>query len=1058
MKRICLIFFVILGLLGNSLYAQERRVTGTVTDAETGATMPGVTVFIQGTTIGTITDADGRYELTVTPQNVLVFSSVGMATQQITVGDRTVINVALAPDVALLEEIVVTAVGIRREAKALGYSVQTVGGDDIARSGNVNLLNSLSSRAAGVSITSSSGAAGSSAFMTIRGVSSITGNNQPLFVVDGVPIDNSEVASTTRTAGVALSNRAIDINPEDIEEISILKGGAATALYGIRAANGAVIITTKRGRDTGPQRMDVSVNSSVTMEWPSMLPEKQDLYAQGVGGNLGLTGTLSWGPLLSSLRHDVNNRTAAHPAGVPIVSGDANLPAVMPFDNYGNFFQTGVTYNNSVSVSGGTDQATYYFSLGNLSSEGIVPNNTFQRTSVTLAGDARISPRVRTQGRLAYTNSGGTRIQQGSNTSGVMLALARMPRNFDVSGAVSDPANDEASYRLADGSQRNAYAGAGYDNPFWTVNMNPFEDKVNRFIGSAQVDVDALDWLTFTYRLGTDFFTDRRKQIIAIGSRTSATGNVFEDHFFRQDINSDLFANANFNLTPDIRATVLLGNNLYQYDYQNLYSQIGGLVIPEFYNLSNSASVFGSEAIFKKRTAAVYTDIGLDWRSTLFFNATFRREWSTTLPEDNNYFDYPSFNGSFVFSELPALVDSDILSFGRIRASYAQIGNDAPIYGTFQTYSSAAAGDGWTTVGIRFPNYGTAGYQVGNTLANPELRPEKATSYEFGFDVRFLQGRLGLDFTYFDMKNEDLILSVPIATSSGYYFANLNAASMTNKGIEIVLNAIPVRTSDITWEVDFNFTRINNTVTALAEGVDNVFLGGFIGKQVRAVVDNPYGSIFGTDYIRDDQGRLIIDDDPNSASYGYPMMDPEDKNIGNVMPDWTLGIYNGFRYRNFALNALLDIKVGGKMWNGTRGANIYFGIDKETENRGETKVFDGVKQSNGQPNDIEAVLSQAWYTGDGGGFFGPGAPFVDDTDWVRLREVTLSYTLPRNLMTEIGIRSTEVYLTGRNLWISTPYVGVDPETSLYGSNNAQGLEYYNMPGVRSILFGLRVNI
>jgi outer membrane receptor protein involved in Fe transport len=498
---------------------------------------------------------------------------------------------------------------------------------------------------------------------------------------------------------------------------------------------------------------------------------------------------------------------------------------------------------------------------------------------------------------LAYTNSGGNRIQQGSNTSGVMLALTRMPRNFDVTGGTSDPKNDPASYMLPAGTQRNPYGGAGYDNPFWTVNKNPFNDKVNRFIGSAQIDVDAASWLNFTYRLGTDFYTDRRKQIIAIGSRTVPTGQVFEDHFFRQDINSDLYATADFFIVPDLRATVLLGNNIYQYDYQNLYNQIGNLVVPDFYNLSNSASVFGFEFNSRKRTAAVYTDVGLDFRSMLYFNATFRREWSTTLPEAKNYFDYPSFSGSFVFTELPALVDNNVLSFGKLRASYAQIGNDAPIFATFQTFASATAGDGWTPTAIQFPEYGTPGYNLSATLANPDLKPETATSFEVGFDLRFLQNRLGIDFTYFDMKNEDLILSVPIAASSGYTAANLNAASMTNKGIEIVLKTKPVVSSDFNWDLEFNFTKLENEVTALAEGVPSVFLGGFVGKQVRAVVGNPYGSIFGTDFQRNDDGQLIINDNPASPAYGYPMQDATDKNIGNVLPDWTLGIYNGVSYR-----------------------------------------------------------------------------------------------------------------------------------------------------------------
>jgi TonB-linked SusC/RagA family outer membrane protein len=1060
MRRFTLFLALMIFIGMQVAQAQTRTLSGTVTNAEDGSTIPGVSVVVKGTTIGTTTDLQGRYSLLVTADSrILQFSFVGMKAIEVPIGAEDVINVTMEPEVTAIEGVVVTAIGVKRETKALGYSVQAVGGDDIARSGNTNVINSLASRAAGVSVTSSSGAAGSSSFMTIRGVSSMTGNNQPLFVIDGIPIDNSELASTTRTAGVAYSNRAIDINPEDIETMSILKGGAATALYGIRAANGAVVITTKKGAATPGKRMDVSFNSSVRFEKVSQLPTLQDKYAQGSGGNLNLGGTTaSYGPLISDLRLDINNKTPYYPDGTPIVSDDPNLPQMKAYDNYDSFFQTGVTYDNSLSISGGSTDATYYFSIADLRSESIIPNNTFNRTSIALAGDAKISNKVKTSGRMSYINSGGTRIQQGSNTSGVMLALTRMPVSFDVSGGVDDPADNEASYMLPSGAQRNAYNGGGYDNPFWTVNKNPFEDKVNRFIGSIQFDYAATDWLDFTYRFGTDLYTDRRKQIIAIGSRTSPTGQVYEDHYFRQDLNSDLFATARFNLTDDLKGTFLLGNNLFQSDYQNLYNSIGGLVVPDFYNLSNAASVYGFEYNSRKRTMAFYADLGLDYKSMLYLNVTMRREQSTTLPEANNTFNYPSVSGSFVFTELPGLQDNSVLSFGKVRASYAQIGNDAPVFFTIPTYSSATAGDGWTTVGIQFPNYGTAGYMVANTLANPDLKPETAKNFEVGFDLRFLQNRIGFDFTYFDMKNEDLILSVPIAKSSGYYNANLNAASMTNSGIEIVLKTTPVMNNDFKWDLDFNFTKIENEVTKLADGVESVFLGGFVGKQVRAVVGNPYGSIFGTDFQRNDAGQLIINDDPNSPEYGYPMMDPEDQNIGNVLPDWTLGIFNSLSYKDFRLDFLLDIKTGGKMWNGTRGALMNFGMTKETEARGTEIVFDGVKESDGSVNDISAVLDQAWYTGNGGGFFGPGAPYVDDTDWVRLRELTFSYMLPRQTMNEWGLESAELYFTGRNLWLSTPYDGVDPETSLYGSDNAQGLDYFNMPGVKSYMIGLRVNL
>lgn len=1060
MKKVASLFlcFFLVGMMG--VYAQTRTISGKVVSSDDNSPIPGVSVIVKGTTLGTVTNMDGNYSIQV-PQAAqsLMFSFVGYRTVELALEGRTSLDVVMPVDILAVDEVVVTAIGVKREAKTLGYSVQTIDGDDIARSPNTNLVNSLAGKAAGVSVTSSSGAAGASSFVTIRGFASITQNNQPLFVIDGVPIDNSELASVTRTAGAGLSNRSIDLNPEDIESVNVLKGGAATALYGIRAANGAIVITTKKGQATTRQRMDVSFASSVTIEQVSNLPKLQNVYAQGSNGNLDLLTTGSWGPKISDLRYDTSRKTPEYPTGVPIVSSDTSLPQAMAYDNLRNFWQTGIGYNNSLSLSGGNDLTTFYFSLSNLSQESIIPNNTFNRTTVTVSGETKLSAKLSSSARLAYTHSGGNRIQQGSNTSGVMLALTRMPVNFDVTAGLGDPANNPASYMYTDGSmkQRNPYNAGGYDNPYWTVNRNPFKDNVDRLIGSWNLNYTANNWLSFSYRLGTDFFRDARKQIFSIGSRNATTGQVFEDHFFRQDINSDLMANINLNLTNDLKTNIVLGNNMYQYYYQNLYSNIGGLVIPDFYNLSNAASQSTSEYHSKKRTAAMYGDIGFDYKSMVYVNITGRNEWSTTLPAGNNSFFYPSFSGSFIFTELEGLKENNILPYGKIRASYAIIGNDAPIFSTSQYYGAAAAGDGWTTSAIQFPAFATPAYNLSTTLANPELKPETSTSFEVGADLRFVDNRIGLDITYFDLNNEDLILSVPIAGSSGFTSANMNAASMTNKGIEAEVKLVPVRNKDLEWNLDFNFTKLTNEVTKLADGVTSVFLGGFVGKQVRAVTGNPYGSIFGTDFQRNADGVMLIEDDPAKTFYGYPIMDTQDKNIGNVLPDWTLGINNSVKYKDVFLTFLVDIKQGGKMWNGTRGANLHFGMTEGSLERGKEKIFEGVKKSSGQPNDIKVTPGMSWFQSWGGGFNGPGSPYVDDAGWVRLREITLGYNLPKSFLTATGIKSADVFVTGKNLLIFTPYDGVDPETSLYGADNAQGLDYYNMPGVKSVMLGVKVN-
>ncbi|MFO7613666.1 MAG: SusC/RagA family TonB-linked outer membrane protein [Bacteroidales bacterium] len=1070
------IFFAFLLFAGMQSAFAQTEVKGSVTDAADGSPLPGVTIIVKGTLTGVITDAQGMYAINVpSGYNELVFSFVGMKTVEVKIDGRAVIDVQMSEDVFGLDEVVVTAIGVSREARGLGYAVQSVGSEDIARSPNINPVNSLSGRVAGVQITNSSGAAGASSYMTIRGAASLTGNNQPLFVIDGVPIDNSQLTSgnplnggNNLLYGVALSNRIVDINPEDIESINILKGGAATALYGLRAGNGAVIITTKKGTTGVGRKTTVSFNSSVTIEQVSQLPAMQDKYGQGLFGNLLANGTLStttlnWGPRLDTLRFD-GGENPYYPNGniVGMSNPNATDMRVGPYDNAGNFFQTGMAYNNSVSLTGGNQNTSYYFSIANTNSSGIVPNNTFARTSVSLAGESKLSKKFSTDARISYTNSGGDRIQQGSNTSGIMLALMRMPSNFDITGGVDDPVNDDASYRLPTGAQRNAYAGGGYDNPFWSVNMNRFNDKVNRVTGHASLNFLATDWLTFTYRVGTDLYSDRRKNYFSKGSRTFPAGQVYEEQHFVRDFNSDFLININKKINEDFTFTALLGQNMYQTQWQRLYVQGDNLAVPDFYNLNNAATIQAFETQIKKRTAALFADLGASFRNMLYANVTLRSEWSTSLPEAENPFLLYSGNLSFVFTELPGLKDNRILPFGKARVSYAEIANDAFTYATLSSYPQAAFGDGWTE-GISFPGWGgVSASRLSTTIPNNELTPEILKSFEVGLDLRFFQNnRLGLDIAYYNNKSENLILQVPIAKSSGFYTANLNAGSMVNKGIELTLYGSPVRTSNFSWDIDINFTKNTNEVLELYEGVENVSLAGFVGAQARAVVGESYGSIFGDFFETNDDGDLIIDDDPESDNYGRPIYNTSEKNLGNVLPNWTMGILNSFSYKGISLSLLIDIKNGGVMWNGTRGAMYYFGTHADTESRedGEIYIFEGVKESDGSPNDIPIAKDIGWYVlGPGSGFTGPTSQFVEETDWVRLRELTLSYKLSDKIVNRTFFQSVEIFFTGRNLWVSTPYTGIDPETSLIGAQNGQGLDYFNMPGTKSYTFGLRLTL
>lgn len=1040
--------------------------------------MAGVTVFEKGTTNGTFTDADGRYELTVkNGSTTLVFRFIGFATQEVAGGG----DVVLKEDALLLDEVVVTALGIAREKKQLGYSVQSVGGDALVNSGESNMINGLNSKVAGVQVISSSGSPGASAYINIRGSSSISGENQPLIVVDGIPLDNSQLISgnpdngdNSLLEGVANSNRGIDINPNDIEDVTVLKGPAASALYGIQAANGVILITTKKGRGATGKGVNVSFNTALTWDRVNKLPEIQERYIQGAGGEYfgPATGaSTSWGPLGDTMRWNGDASYLWDRNGDLVGASDPS--GVTPFSPYNNaetFFTTGTTFDNNLALSGGNGSTNYRFSIGRINQTGIVPLSEWGRTSIKFAGESKLSARLRTAASVGYTNSGGSRVQQGSNISGLMLGLMRSPNSFDNSNGVEDP-TDEAAYLLADGTQRNYRGGGGYDNPYWTINKNPFTDQVNRVYGFTSVTYDVTNWLNIFYRLGTDAYSDDRQQVFAEGSRAAPAGRTFlEKHNYRH-VNSDLWVTLSHDFGEKFSTSLLLGQNAFAKEYNRLYTQGDGFTIPNFTHISNAQSVFTRDYTERKRTAAIFFDAKVAYDDWVFLNVTGRNEWSSTLPVDNNSFFYPSASLGLVFTEPLGLADNKILPYGKLRFSYASVGNDADPYSLASYYSNTFVGDGWTN-GIVFPFNGVTAFMADDVLGSANLRPEKTNSIEIGTDLRFLNNRIGLDFTYYSQVSKDQILAVPVAASSGVLQLITNAGQVSNKGIEIVLNATPIKSENFRWDIQVNFTRNRNMVDELAEGIENVFLGGFEGSAIRNVAGQPYGQIYGGTFLRDAAGNLVIESDTNAAFYGYPIYSGREGAIGNTQPDFLMGIRNTLAWKGISFGFLIDIREGGQMWNGTQGAMAFFGTAAMTENRGETTVFEGVKgtvDGDGNlvlqdesgtagtfTNDTEAVLDEFWYTADGGGFGNVAEHFVQDISWVRLREVTLSYTFPTSLFEKTPIGSLNIGLAGRNLLLFTPYEGVDPETSLMGSVNAQGLDYFNMPNTKS--YSVRLGI
>ncbi|MFD2248217.1 SusC/RagA family TonB-linked outer membrane protein [Pontibacter ruber] len=1061
MKRLLLLNFILVFVLLQQAMAQGRTVTGTVTDAATGEGLPGVAVLVQGTTVGTTTGADGAYTINVPEgSNTLSFRFIGYTTVTRNIDNASTIDVTMNVDTRQLEEVVVTAIGIEREQKALGYSVQQVGAEQIEKSTTPNLVNALNGKVAGVNIISASGAPGAPAKINIRGNTSIIGSNTPLFVIDGVPIDNSSSftgnpdngANNNLLGGVAVSNRAVDINPDDVESVSVLKGPAATALYGIRAGNGAIVITTKKGQKG---KAVINYSTSYTLDRVNQLPELQRRYGQGSGGEFtgtfpGFNSVLSWGPLLDTMRfdgqpylYDVN--------GFLVSQNDptATEKRAIAYDNLDNFFETGHTWNNTLNLSGGTDKADYYVSLSHSTQNGVVPKSEFDRTSIRITGSTQLSEKLSTFGSANYIKSGGKRLQQGSNVSGVMLGLLRAPISFDLTNGIDDdPADNPASYVLPDGRQRTYREGAGYDNPFWSINRNPFEDDVNRLIGYIGGEYKFTDWFSSTLRVGTDFYNDRRTGGLDIFSRAAPAGQTFEEQIFNRDFNTDLLLTFNRDFSEDLNTRLILGHNYFLSRFQRLFSQGSTLANPTFFDLSNAASIIARENQRDIERVAAYADATISYKETYFLNLTGRNEWSSTLPSSDNSFFYPAVSFGFVFTEPLGLADGTTLPFGKFRISYAVAGNDAPAYSLTTPYVRPAWGDGWTA-GISFPFRGVPGYAIATQLGNPDLKAEKNKSFETGLDLRFFENRLGLDFTYYRNVSEDQIIPVAFSATSGFLTKVLNAGEIENKGVEVVLRGTPVQTDNFNWDAIVNFTRNRSEVVELIEGVESITLNGFTRPTSRAVVGEPYGVLYGGKWARNEQGQILIGED------GFPFPADEEGIIGDPNPDWTAGITNTLSYKGINLSFLFDIRKGGDIWNGTEGIMRFFGTSKATENRGELFVFEGVKED-GTPNTQQVVLDESWYTGQGGGFGVVDEQFVEEASWVRLRELTLGYNLPSGWLEGSPISAVNVAFTGRNLWLDTDYSGIDPETNLTGASNGFGLEYFNMPNTRSYGLSLRV--
>ncbi len=1051
MKKLA--FLVVVMFLSIGTIMAQTTVSGVVSD-DSGEPLIGASVLAKGTTIGTITDIDGNYSITLPDGvNTLVVSYVGYNDQEINVTTPGLLNINLSSNSELLDEIVVTASGLEKNKRAIGYSLQNVDAEELLDSKETNIVNALSGKVAGVQVTSSAGSPGASSSIRIRGSVSVNKSNQPLFVVDGVPIDNGSGGAGNGTAGVDQSNRAIDLNPNDIASMTVLKGASATALYGVRAANGAIVITTKKGQAGAPV---VNVSASYGTAEVNKLSERQSTYAQGRFNN-GVaeyrgpeTGEGdSWGPLISELEYDGDSDYLFSSLGNLVPKGTGNGMAAQAFDPY-NFWVTGETIDLNASVAGGTDAMRYYISGGRLNQTGVVPNADFQRTSFRVNLDTDITDKLEASMSANYINSGGSRIQRGSNLQGVMLGLMRNAPTFDIGNGLAgqEAADDLSSYVNADGSQR-SYRHGIYDNPYWTVNRNPAHDDVNRIIGNTGLKYNFTDWLYTSFKLGIDQYSERylAGEDINLLGRGGNPGSVNQRFAGNRDLNSDLIVGLNRQLTDKFSLGAIVGYNIFDTRYTQQSTQGDDLSAPGFFHISNATTITATETINQKRIHGVYSTLDFGFDNWAFLNLTGRNDWSSALPSSNN--TYQSYSASLGLELIEALdIQNNLLDYAKLRASYGVIGNDAPIYATTNTFAQGfAGGDGFIS-GIEFPSYGTNAFERSTQLANENLRPEKATTIELGTELNFFRGRLGLDVTWYDTRSEDIIIAVQLPASTGFTTAVQNSGVITNTGWEVVLDGAPIRTNNFSWDIVANFTTYDNIVEELAEGVDNIGLAGFTSTSADLVPGLPYSTIFGNGFQRDDAGNMII------GANGWPLQDPTKKALGDPNPDYTVGLRNTFTFKGLSLSGLLDFRKGGDMWCGTCGIINYFGTSKiSADERNDVVIFEGVTEE-GAVNNTPVALAYSPTASEGEfyrrryGFGGISEMNIHDTSWIRLRELTLRYSLTSDMLGKLPFEGVGISLTGRNLWLKTEYPGIDPETNLTGASNGYGLDYFNMPNTK----------
>jgi len=1060
---ICFLTFFFL-LNAGSAYSQTGKITikGVVTDTN-GEPLTGATVGEKGTTNATMTGLDGDYTLSVLSNGTLTITYVGFLPQEIAVNGQTSIDIVLREDSKMLEEVVVTALGIKRDKKSLGYALSEVKGDQLTENRDANIANNLSGKVAGLQVKPSASGAGGSSRIILRGNNSISGNNQPLIVVDGVPIDGGTGADNDNIWGEGVYDTGSgmsDISPDDIENISVLKGPAAAALYGSRAGNGVIMITTKTGK--GGQGIGISYNTNLTFESLMTTPKYQNKYGQGTLGAMDVLSTNSWGAEMTGQSYNdyakiedsanpgeyINLRKRVYSAGGADVE---------------DFVRTGTSWTNSLDISSAGEKSSIRFGVMNLTNKGVVPNNDFKRTSASLRVTAELASKFTLDAKANFIHQDmNNMVKLGASPDNIFYQFLLMPRSVNLNdfnlGANGYKAAykgivNQYAYPAGTVSQSGAdlsgrpvsYAdpsASNVGNPYFSAYHNTTNDRRYRFIGMTSLKYEFTDWLNIQGRYGIDYIANQLKDIQASGSPiwySEKNGNFSLSKSDSYEMNADLLITFNKQLTDKLGLLATAGGNMMYNRADGVWNSSNGLYIEYFYALSNGLNKDASNSLYRKQINSLYGTASFAWDNMLYLDITARNDWSSALNKSNRSYFYPSAGLSWIFTQTFGERNGlGPIEYGKLRMSLAQVGNDTDAYRLHNYRNIRVSSQDGSMQGNK-----------NQTRALYDLKNETINSWEVGLEMRAFNNRVGLDFAFYNKEAKDQILRKDIPASTGYNYEYINAGNVRNRGVEIMLTGRPVQTKDFTWDVALNWSKNNNKILKLSADAPRQTLShASYSDQIIVVADEggSYGDMYGRAYIRDDNGNLIVDDQ------GLPTFTSDFVKLGNYNPSWMAGLTNTLNYKGISLSFQIDMRYGGSVYMGSYRAGAAYGtLDFTEANRGtETMLVPGVFEDR-TPNTVKTDAQKYW-----GRVTNVAEEWIYDATNIRLRELSIGYSIPKKLLYKTPLQGVKLSFVGRNLWmIHSKTKGFDPEAG-FTTGNSQGIETGSMPTLRSLGFNLNV--